>query len=110
MSQKMQDVEVRHRADRLIEGDRPTSDERLIGGDTGLAAVMVVWLACGLLTLCGAMVCAELASAFPYTGGVYVFLRDTFNQFAIDPREAAVGLGLVLAGVPVYYYLCHANR
>jgi len=40
MPQKMQDVEVRHRADRLIEGDRPTSDERLIGGDTGLAAVM----------------------------------------------------------------------
>src|SRR4026207_868388 len=40
MSQKMQDVEVRHRADRLIEGDRPESDERLIGGDTGLAAVM----------------------------------------------------------------------
>jgi APA family basic amino acid/polyamine antiporter len=74
------------------------------------AQIMVVWLACGLLTLCGAMVCAELASAFPYTGGVYVFLRDTFNQFAIDPREAAVGLGLVFAGVPVYYYLCHANR
>jgi len=43
------------------------------------AQIMVVWLACGLLTLCGAMVCAELASAFPYTGGVYVFLRDTYS-------------------------------
>ena len=39
--------------------------------------IMVVWIVCGLLTLCGAMVCAELASAFPHTGGVYVFLRDT---------------------------------
>jgi transcriptional regulator with GAF, ATPase, and Fis domain len=39
MSQKMRGPEVRPRADRLIDGDRP-SDERLIGGDTGLAAVM----------------------------------------------------------------------
>lgn len=41
--------------------------------------IMLVWLACGLLTLFGAMVCAELASAFPRTGGLYVFLRDTFS-------------------------------
>src|SRR5690349_1819382 len=40
MSQKMHDAEGRPRADRLIVGDRPASDERLIGGDTGLAAVM----------------------------------------------------------------------
>lgn len=31
---------VRMSADRLIEGDPPPPDERLIGGDTGLAAVM----------------------------------------------------------------------
>jgi basic amino acid/polyamine antiporter, APA family len=43
------------------------------------AQIMIVWAACGLLTLAGAMVCAELASAFPQTGGVYVFLRDTFS-------------------------------
>jgi APA family basic amino acid/polyamine antiporter len=41
--------------------------------------IMLVWAACGALTLAGAMVCAELASAFPETGGVYVFLRDTFS-------------------------------
>jgi APA family basic amino acid/polyamine antiporter len=41
--------------------------------------IMLVWLACGVLTLFGAFVCAELASAFPYTGGLYVFLRDTFS-------------------------------
>jgi APA family basic amino acid/polyamine antiporter len=43
---------------------------------------MIVWAACGLLTLAGAMVCAELASAFPQTGGVYVFLRDSFSPLA----------------------------
>ena len=45
------------------------------------AQIMVVWIVCGLLTLAGAMVCAELASVFPRTGGVYVFLRDSFSPF-----------------------------
>jgi APA family basic amino acid/polyamine antiporter len=44
--------------------------------------IMFVWAACGVLTLFGAMVCAELAAAFPQTGGVYVFLRDTFSPLA----------------------------
>lgn len=41
--------------------------------------MLAVWLLCGLLTFCGALVCAELASAFPQTGGVYVFLKETFS-------------------------------
>jgi APA family basic amino acid/polyamine antiporter len=44
--------------------------------------IMLVWLACGVLTLFGAFVCAELASAFPHTGGLYVFLRETFSPLA----------------------------
>ena len=44
--------------------------------------IMLVWLVCGVLTLFGAFVCAELASAFPQTGGVYVFMRDTFSPLA----------------------------
>jgi APA family basic amino acid/polyamine antiporter len=44
--------------------------------------IMTVWLACGILTLFGALVCAELASAFPQTGGLYVFLRDSFSPLA----------------------------
>jgi basic amino acid/polyamine antiporter, APA family len=44
--------------------------------------IMLVWLACGVLTLFGAIVCAELASAFPHTGGLYVFLRETFSPLA----------------------------
>jgi APA family basic amino acid/polyamine antiporter len=44
--------------------------------------IMLVWIACGVLTLFGAFVCAELASAFPQTGGLYVFLRETFSPLA----------------------------
>jgi basic amino acid/polyamine antiporter, APA family len=49
--------------------------------DTPLA-IMTAWLACGMLTLFGAFVCAELASAFPQTGGMYVFLREAFSPLA----------------------------
>ncbi len=41
--------------------------------------IMLVWAACGILTFFGALVCAELSSAFPQTGGFYVFMRDTFS-------------------------------
>jgi len=70
--------------------------------------IMLVWAACGVLTLFGAMVCAELASAFPQTGGVYVFLRDTcapIAGFAIDRVGWQGGLwlpaalGLLVAGL-----------
>ena len=40
---------------------------------------LIVWLAAGLLTFCGALVCAELARTFPETGGVYVFLKRMFS-------------------------------
>ena len=38
-----------------------------------------VWLVSGLLTLFGALVCAELASAYPESGGVYVYLREAYS-------------------------------
>lgn len=41
--------------------------------------VLLVWLAAGGLTLLGALVCAELASAFTRTGGVYVYLSEAFH-------------------------------
>src|SRR5215469_1854721 len=41
--------------------------------------VMVAWLLAGALTLCGALVCAELSAIFPQTGGVYVFLKQIFS-------------------------------
>ena len=44
-----------------------------------LAAVYAVWIASGILTLFGALIAAELASAYPHAGGVYVFLREAFS-------------------------------
>jgi len=41
--------------------------------------IYAVWLVCGVLTLFGALVCAELASTFPESGGVYVYLREAFS-------------------------------
>src|SRR5262249_37981044 len=35
-------------------------------------AVLLAWTVSGVLTLFGALACAELSSAFPRTGGVYV--------------------------------------
>ena len=43
------------------------------------AGMLLVWAAAGLLTLIGVLVTAELASAFPKTGGVYVFLRESYS-------------------------------
>jgi APA family basic amino acid/polyamine antiporter len=41
--------------------------------------VLSVWIAAGILTLFGSLVCAELSSTFPRTGGVYVFLKETLS-------------------------------
>jgi len=51
-----------------------------ITGDVpSILGVMLVWLVSGILTLLGALVCAELASTFTETGGVYVYLREAYN-------------------------------
>ena len=44
-----------------------------------ITGVFLVWAAAGVLTLFGSLVTAELASAYPQTGGVYVFLRSAFS-------------------------------
>jgi basic amino acid/polyamine antiporter, APA family len=51
----------------------------ITGAVPSLGAVYLVWLVCGALTLIGALIAAELASAFPHAGGVYVFLREAFS-------------------------------
>jgi APA family basic amino acid/polyamine antiporter len=55
---------------------QPSEITRQMPSVTGIIGV---WLAAGVLTLFGALVCAELASAFPKTGGVYVFLTEAFS-------------------------------
>src|SRR2546425_4088044 len=41
--------------------------------------MLLVWVAAGALTWFGASICAELTSAYPRTGGVYVFLREMYS-------------------------------
>ncbi len=43
--------------------------------------IYLVWLLSGVLTLFGALVTAELASALPESGGVYAFLREAFGPW-----------------------------
>src|SRR5205085_743440 len=45
-----------------------------------VGVVYAVWIVSGVLTLFGALIAAELASAYPRAGGVYVFLREAFGS------------------------------
>src|SRR5678810_876390 len=44
-----------------------------------VAGVYTVWAISGVLTLFGALIAAELASAYPQAGGVYVFLNKAYS-------------------------------
>ena len=51
-----------------------------VAADAGsVGGVAAVWILGGLVTLCGALAMAELAAAFPRTGGVFVYLRETYG-------------------------------
>jgi amino acid transporter len=39
-----------------------------------------VWIAGGVVALCGALTLAEVAGAFPETGGIYVFIRKAWGR------------------------------
>ncbi|PYK93394.1 MAG: amino acid transporter [Verrucomicrobia bacterium] len=49
---------------------------RLIGAPGWL---LLAWTIAGLLTITGALCCAELATMMPRAGGVYVFLREAYG-------------------------------
>ena len=49
---------------------------RLIGAPGWL---LLAWIVAGLLTITGALCCAELATMMPRAGGVYVFLREAYG-------------------------------
>jgi basic amino acid/polyamine antiporter, APA family len=46
----------------------------------GPAALFSVWIAGGVVALCGALTLAEVAGAFPETGGIYVFIRNGWGR------------------------------
>jgi len=51
----------------------------MTGAVPSVPGLLAAWAVAGLLTIAGALICAELASAFPRTGGVYVFLNETLS-------------------------------
>jgi len=66
----------------------------------GPGAMLAVWVVGGLLAMCGALALAEVASTFPKTGGIYVFLREGWGRLPaflfgwaelVIIRAAAVG-------------------
>ena len=60
----------------FVQPSEISSDVPNVGG------ILLVWLLCGVITLFGALVCAELSSAFPRSGGVYVFLKEAYSPAA----------------------------
>ena len=62
---------------------------RLVGSPGWL---LVAWALAGVLTITGAMCCAELAAMWPRAGGQYVFLREAYGP----PVGFLFGWGLFL--------------
>jgi APA family basic amino acid/polyamine antiporter len=48
----------------------------------GPLPMLAVWAAGGVFAICGALTLAEIASALPETGGMYVFCRDGWGRLA----------------------------
>jgi amino acid transporter len=46
----------------------------------GPLPLLGVWVAGGVVALCGALTLAEVAGAFPETGGIYVFIRNGWGR------------------------------
>ena len=44
------------------------------------SVLMAVWILGGLVALCGALTLAEVATALPNTGGMYVFIREGWGR------------------------------
>lgn len=44
--------------------------------------IMGVWLLAAVISFFGALACAELGAALPFTGGQYVFLREAYGPLA----------------------------
>jgi APA family basic amino acid/polyamine antiporter len=46
----------------------------------GAGPMLLVWVTGGVFALCGVLTLAEIASAYPKTGGLYVFLKEGWGR------------------------------
>jgi APA family basic amino acid/polyamine antiporter len=54
-----------------------------VAADAGsVSGIAMVWILGGVITLCGTLATAELAAAFPDTGGFFVYLREAYGPGA----------------------------
>ncbi len=51
-------------------------------GTSSVCGLLAIWVLGGLLSLCGALCYAELATAYPYEGGDYVYLNRAYGPWA----------------------------
>jgi APA family basic amino acid/polyamine antiporter len=75
--------------------------------------ILLVWVFGGLISFFGALACAELGSAYPATGGQYVFLREAFgpmigflcgwSMFTVARAAQVAWLAVVLALYVSYF-------
>ena len=95
-----------------------------------IVGVLLVWIVSGILTLFGALACAELATAFfllrqrpgyqpayrvwgyPWAPIVFVLASTAIviNRLVAFPVDSGAGLALVAAGIPVYYLWCRPRQ
>ena len=48
----------------------------------GPLPILIVWMVGGLFALCGALTLSEVGGAYPYSGGIYVFIREAYGRLA----------------------------
>ena len=73
----------------------------------GPIPMLSVWIIGGFLVLCGALTLAEVGGAYPYSGGLYVYVREAFGRLVafmfgwaqlVLLRPAGVGAVAVVFG------------
>jgi APA family basic amino acid/polyamine antiporter len=65
-----------------------------------------IWVAGGVLALCGALSLAELAGTFPQTGGIFVFIREGWGKlpsFLYGWTELVITRATTLAAVSTVF-------
>jgi len=50
---------------------------------------LLAWILGAIVVLCGALTYSELAAAFPRSGGVYVFVRESFGRLNAGTQRRA---------------------
>jgi len=65
-----------------------------------------LWVAGGIVTLCGALSLAEIAAALPETGGIYAYLREAWGRraaFLFGWSELVLIRASALGGIAVVF-------